>query len=84
MVAYRNELLHRLRPSVDYPQLFTPVEDRVGHPILDASGVGRQHAMGVLPTEPRFYFADLYAALLDFLGHLLQMLTLLKAIPRLT
>jgi hypothetical protein len=36
-----------------------------------------------LPTKPEYYFADLYSALLDYLKHVIEMLTLLKAIPRL-
>jgi hypothetical protein len=36
-----------------------------------------------LPTKPEYYFADLYSALLDCLKHVIEMLTLLKAIPRL-
>jgi len=85
LVAYRNGVIHRLRPSVDYPQLFTPLEDRVGEPILDASGKvrGRKYTMWGLPDKPEFYFADLYTALLDYLKHIIEMLTLLKAIPRL-
>jgi hypothetical protein len=36
-----------------------------------------------LPTEPEFYFADLYIALLDHLEHVIEMLTILRAVPRL-
>jgi hypothetical protein len=85
VVSYRNGIVHRLRPSVDYPQLFTPLEDRVGQPFFDASGVekGRQFSLGGLPTTPQYFFTDLYAALLDYLKHVIEMLTLLKTIPRL-
>jgi hypothetical protein len=85
VVAYRNGIVHRLRPSVDYPSLFTPLEDRVGQPIFDASGkqTGRKYSMWGLPTKPEYCFADLYSPLLDYLKHVIEMLTLLKAIPRL-
>jgi hypothetical protein len=39
--------------------------------------------MGGTPTRPEFYFAGLYSALLDYLKHVVEMLILLKAIPRL-
>jgi|GEM_PF-2648244 len=85
VIAYRNRLVHRLRPSVDYAQLFTPVEDRLGEKVVDANGneTGRRYGMGKMPTQPEYDFSDLYSALLDYLKHVIEMLTRLKNIPRL-
>jgi hypothetical protein len=85
VIAYRNRLVHRLRPSVDYPQLFTPVEDRLGEIVKDANSneTGRSYGLGKLPTRPEYEFADLYSALLHYLKHVIDMLTRLKKIPRL-
>lgn len=85
LIAYRHGVIHRLRPSVDYPQLFTPIENRVGEPLLDESGKerGRKYSFWGLPDKPAFYFADLYAALLSHLKFVIEMLTMLKSIQRL-
>jgi hypothetical protein len=87
VVSYRNRLVHRIRPSVDYPELFTELEDRVGKPILDGSGKekGRKFAIRGRPSdEPDFLFVDLYSTLLDYLKHVIEMLVRLKRVPRLT
>ena len=85
IVDYRNRLTHRIRASVDYSELYTELEDRVGRPIFDENGKtkGRVYSMGVSPGPPEHLFHDLYASMLDLLAHILEMLTALKAIARL-
>lgn len=84
VVDYRNRLVHRIRPSVDYGELFTEIEDRIGTPILDSAGneKGRQYSIMARPSQAEFKFMELYAALLDYLKHVIRMLTKLKAMPR--
>jgi hypothetical protein len=84
VVAYRNRLVHRVRPSVDHGELFTELEDRVGTPILDSDGnvKGRRFSIKARPSRAEFEFDDLYMALLDYLRHVIEMLSKLKAIPR--
>ena len=84
VVLYRNRLAHRIRASVDYSELFTELEDRVGMAIFDSAGKekGRQFAIKARPSKPDFAFMDLYSALLDYLKHVIEMLTRLKRMPR--
>ncbi len=84
VVDYRNRLVHRIRPSVDHGELYTEIEDRIGKPILDSAGneKGRQFAIMARPSEAEFQFAELYAALLDYLKHVIRMLTKLRGMPR--
>jgi hypothetical protein len=85
LLEYRHRVAHRIRPSVDYAELFTELEDRIGKPLLDSSGnvKGRVHSIKARPSEPQYSFNDLYSGMLDLLKHVIHMLTLLKAIPRL-
>ncbi|SRR5260370_15015006 len=41
VIRYRNRLTHRIRPSVDYAELFTDLQDRAGQVMKDASGKGQ-------------------------------------------
>jgi polyhydroxyalkanoate synthesis regulator phasin len=86
VVQYRNRLAHRIRPSVDYPQLYTDLQDRAGDIIKDSTGKerGRRYSIGGGSTKPEFLFADLYAALADYMAHVAEMLKALKLIPRLS
>jgi uncharacterized protein YozE (UPF0346 family) len=86
VIEYRNRVTHRLRPSVDYRELFTHVQNRAGKPIRDTSGAikGRSYGIGTGGNEPEFKFDDLYAALSDYMRHVAQMLKHLKSIPRLS
>ena len=86
MILYRNRLTHRIRPSVDYSELFTEVEERAGQPIIDpitGKEKGRVYPLRGGKSKPEFLFADLYAALVDYMGYVADMLKALKAIPRL-
>lgn len=86
VIRYRNRLTHRIRASVDYPELFTEVEDRAGQPVVDpATGkeTGKVYPLRGGKSKPEFLFADLYTALSDYMGYVAAMLKALKAIPRL-
>ena len=84
LIAYRNRLVHRIRPSVDYPELFTALQDRIGTEIRDHTGkvIGRRIAVLSTPTKPDYYFRDLYEAALNYLEHVVQMLDELKKVQR--
>jgi hypothetical protein len=86
VVGYRNRLAHGIRPSVDYPQLFTEVESRAGTTHFDAKGkeVGKSYAIRGGKSGPEFLFGDLYTALSDYMGHVADMLKALKCTPRLS
>jgi hypothetical protein len=86
IVRYRHHLTHRIRLSVDYSELFTEVEDRAGRPITEPTTgkeTGKIYPIRGGKSKPEFLFADLYAALSDYMGYVAQMLKALKAIPRL-
>lgn len=86
VLNYRNRLTHRLRPSVDYRDLYTYVQDRAGKAIRDATGAetGRAYGIGTGGTVPEFTFDDLYVALADYMSHVAEMLKALNRIPRLS
>lgn len=87
VIEYRNRMTHRIRPSVDYPELFTEFQSRAGSPILDPS-TGKAKAMQYTiygrTKNPEFRFDDLYVALADYMKYVVNMLKALKAIPRLS
>jgi hypothetical protein len=82
VIRYRNRLTHRIRPSVDYVELYTNLQDRAGEVVRDASGkeMGRSYLVGGRPSQPDFLFSDLYTALSDYMSHVADMLRALKAI----
>lgn len=86
VLEYRNRLTHRIRPSVDYPELYTDLQDRAGKVIRDASGRerARTYSIGGGRATPEFLFSDLYTAISDYMGHIAGMLKTLKHIPRLS
>jgi hypothetical protein len=64
----------------------TEVEGRAGQPIVDpATGTetGKIYSLRGGKSKPEFLFADLYAALTDYMGYVADMLKTLKRIPRL-
>ncbi|MGH9515873.1 MAG: hypothetical protein ACRD3P_09385 [Terriglobales bacterium] len=85
VVRYRNRIAHGIRPSVDYAELFTNVQDRAGEIIRDASGkvIGRQYRILGGTPPPEFQFEELYTAMSGYMGHVAKMLKRLKQIPRL-
>jgi len=85
VLRYRHRVTHRLRPSVDYRDLFTHTQDRAGKPIRDAAGAitGRSYGLGTGGSTPEFKFDDLYDALVDYMKYVAEMLAALKQIRRL-
>jgi hypothetical protein len=85
VLRYRNGVAHRIRPSVDYPAMFTDISDRKSTVHYDSSGkeVSRSFSFGGRRTTPEFRFDDLYLAFVDYMRHLAEMLEALRAIPRL-
>jgi hypothetical protein len=83
LVKYRNRIAHGIRPSVDYPELYTHLQDRAGKMIKDQSGNERARVYSISAgrTKPDFLFLDLYAALTDYMTHVVEMLHALKSIP---
>lgn len=86
VVRYRNRLTHGIRPSVDYAELYTHLQDRAGEVIRDANGKekGRVYSIRGSHGKPEFMFADLYAAMSDYMSHVAEMLKALKLIRRLS
>jgi len=85
VVKYRNRLAHGILASVDYPEIFTYVQDRAGEVMRDASGTekGRQYSIAVGRSKPEFTFPELYEALVDYMVHIAEMLNKLRHVPRL-
>jgi hypothetical protein len=83
LVKYRNRIAHGIRPSVDYPELYTHLQDRAGKVIKDPSGNerARVYSIGADRTRPDFLFVDLFIALSDYMKHVAEMLHALKRIP---
>lgn len=85
VLRYRNGVAHRIRPSVDYPRMFTDISDRKLTVQRDSTGkeISRFLSFGGARTTPEFVFDDLYMAFVDYMKHLAKMLEALRAIPRL-
>jgi len=83
LVKYRNQIAHGIRPSVDYPELYTHLQDRAGKVIKDQSGNerARVYSISAGQTRPDFLFLDLYTAFSDYMKHVAEMLEALKRIP---
>ena len=86
VVKYRNRLAHGILASVDYPEIFTHVQDRAGEVMRDASGKekGRRYSITVGRSKPEFTSPELYAALVDYMSHIAEMLNALRRIARLS
>ena len=82
--AYRVELVHRITPSVDHPNLYTHLEDREKRPIVDENGKikGWSKYIGSAPTKADYSFEELYADAVETFTHYFSLLERLKAIPR--
>jgi hypothetical protein len=86
VINYRNRMTHGVRPSVDYPDLFSDFQSRAGSPIIDPStgkAKGTKYTIVGKKTKPDYLFVDLYTALADYMGHVAKMLEGLKSISRL-
>jgi hypothetical protein len=81
-VEYRDRMAHRISPSVDYPELYTHLEDRAWNEIRDDQGrvVMRQKGYVGLPNRAEFQFDDLYQVATKTFDHYLKMLRELQKI----
>lgn len=85
LVMYRDETAHRVTPSVDYPQLYTYREDRVGQPVYDkktGKQTGKTFSILATPTKPKYEFLELYDIAVRSLALYIGVLRVLKAMPR--
>lgn len=73
--AYRNRLMHHIRPSVDYSMFFSALESRTGQEVRDAHGkvIGRRHVVRASPPV-QYRFGDLHAAFSEYLDAVVSML----------
>jgi len=64
LLDYRDRIAHRITPSVDYPELYTTVDDPVWQEIRDAQGrvIGQRKGFPGLKRDTDFQFKDLYDA----------------------
>lgn len=78
---YRNQLMHHIRPSVDYSIFFSSLESRAGEEVTDAQGnvIGRPRAIPVRPPV-QYTFQDLHAAFSEYLEAVEAMLQKLSEI----
>jgi hypothetical protein len=81
-VEYRDRMAHRISPSVDYPELYTHLEDRAWNEIRDDQGrvVMRQKGYAGLPNRAEFEFDDLYQIATQTFEHYLEKLRELQKI----
>jgi hypothetical protein len=87
LVGYRDRLTHRPTPSVDYPELSAPMEDRVGVRISDPEHrrFGTQWTVrNPIPSKPDYTFDELYKWAVGTLSHHVELLRHLKDMPRFT
>ncbi len=80
-VGYRNRLMHRVRPSVDYAMFYSAVQSRLGEEVRDALGnvIGRRHV--IRAREPvQYFFVDLRDAFSEYLDAIVAMLDKLSDI----
>jgi hypothetical protein len=80
-IAYRNRLMHHMRPSVDYSMFFSSLESRTGEEVKDAQGnaVGRRHLLLARPPV-EYTFLDLSKSFSEYLDSVVAMLDKLSRI----
>ena len=80
-VAYRNRLMHHMRPSVDYSMFFSSLESRAGEEVKDTQGkvIGRRH---VLRSQPpvEYVFDELSKSCSEYLNAVVALLEKLSKI----
>jgi hypothetical protein len=81
-LEYRDRVAHRITPPVDYPELYSHLEDRTWDEVKDARGrvVVRQKGYAGLPTKAEFQFDDLYRIATKTFEHYLKQLRELRKI----
>ncbi len=84
IIKYRNRLAHGILASVDYPQIFTHVQNRAGEVMRDASGNvrARRYSIGSGPSKPELTFAELYIAMVEYMSRTADMLNALRRMAR--
>jgi hypothetical protein len=84
VIKYRNKLAHGVLASVDYPEIFTYLQDRAGEAIRDADGKlnARRYSIASGPSKPDFTFVELYTAMVEYMGRIADMLNALRRMPR--
>jgi hypothetical protein len=84
IVKYRNRLAHGILASVDYPEIFTHVQDRAGEAMRDASGKVRVRRYSITSgrSKPEFTFGELYTAMVEYMSRIADMLNALRRMPR--
>jgi hypothetical protein len=86
VINYRNRMTHGIRPSVDYPELFTDFQSQAGSPFINSftgKAGGTKYTIVGKKSKPDYLFYELYAALADYMDHVANMLKALKSNSRL-
>lgn len=80
-IAYRNRLMHHMRPSVDYSMFFSSLESRAGEEIKDAQGkvVRRVHVLRARPPV-EYKFHELSQSCSEYLDSVVSMLEMLSEV----
>jgi hypothetical protein len=79
--TYRNRLAHHIRPSVDYPMFYAPLELRKPGEVRDAQGKLIGLTIAIRSTPPLEYrFEELHAAFSEYLDVIVTMLEKLSQI----
>lgn len=79
--AYRNRMMHHIRPSVDYSMFFSSLESRAGEELKDAQGnvIRRVHVLRARPPV-EYKFDELFQSCSEYLDSLVSMLEKLSKI----
>jgi hypothetical protein len=80
-IAYRNRLMHHMRPSVDYSMFFSSLESRAGEEVKDAQGkiIGIRHVLRERPPV-EYTFLELSKSCSEYLDAVVAMLERLSEI----
>lgn len=79
---YRNRLTHAFSPSVDFPEFYSELENRMGRSFETTSGgQGVAYDIGRIRTVAEFGFLEIYNEAVQTMEHYIKLLTDLRAIP---
>jgi hypothetical protein len=83
-VSYRDRLAHRITPSVDYPEMYTYLEDRRGKVHRNPAGEVKSvvWAIGGRPKAAEYSFLELFEFAVSTLRHWVSLLARLKSVAR--
>jgi hypothetical protein len=83
-VRYRDSLAHRIRPSVDYPELYTRLQSRAEKVLIDSvtGKKGWELEIGTDSSRPDHDFLVLYDLARKTMKHYISVLGDLRLIPR--